>query len=31
LINNLGFKNHAQARREFDASPDKALALICGL
>lgn len=31
LINNQGYKNHAQARREFNASPDKALALICGL
>lgn len=31
LINNQGFKNHAQARREFSASPDKALAIICGL
>lgn len=31
LLNNQGFKNHAQARREFNASPDKALALICGL
>lgn len=31
LINNQGFKNHAQARREFNASPAKALALVCGL
>jgi predicted transposase YbfD/YdcC len=31
LLNNLGFSNHAQARREFNASPAKALALICGL
>jgi predicted transposase YbfD/YdcC len=31
LLNNQGFSNHAQARREFNASPDKALALICGL
>lgn len=31
LLNNLGFSNHARARREFNASPDKALALICGL
>ena len=31
LINYQGFKNHAQARREFNASPAKALALICGL
>jgi predicted transposase YbfD/YdcC len=31
LINSQGFTNHAQARREFNASPDKALALICGL
>lgn len=31
LINNHGFKNHAQARREFNASPAKALALVCGL
>lgn len=31
LINSQGFTNHAQARREFNASPHKALALICGL
>ena len=31
LLNNQGFTNHAQARREFAASPAKALALICGL
>ncbi len=31
LLNHQGFKNHAQARREFDADPAKALALICGL
>lgn len=31
LINSQGYKNHAQARREFNASPSKALALICGL
>jgi predicted transposase YbfD/YdcC len=31
LLNNQGFSNHAQARRQFNASPDKALALICGL
>jgi predicted transposase YbfD/YdcC len=31
LINNQGPKNHAQARREFNAFPVKALALICGL
>jgi hypothetical protein len=31
LINSQGYSNHAQARREFDASPDKALALISGL
>lgn len=31
LINFQGFTNHAQARREFNAAPDKALALICGL
>jgi predicted transposase YbfD/YdcC len=31
LLNNQGFSNHAQARREFNASPAKALALICGL
>jgi predicted transposase YbfD/YdcC len=31
LLNNQGFSNHAQARREFNASPHKALALICGL
>lgn len=31
LINNQGRTNHAQARREFSAAPDKALALIRGL
>lgn len=31
LLNNQGFTNHAQARRELNASPSKALALICGL
>jgi hypothetical protein len=31
LLNYQGFSNHAQARRVFNASPDKALALICGL
>jgi predicted transposase YbfD/YdcC len=31
LINSQGFSNHAQARREFNADPAKALALICGL
>lgn len=31
LLNNQGFSNHAQARRQFNAFPDKALALICGL
>lgn len=31
LLNNQGFSNHAQARRELNASPAKALALICGL
>jgi predicted transposase YbfD/YdcC len=31
LLNNQGFSNHAQARRVFNASPAKALALICGL
>ncbi len=31
LLNNQGFSNHAQARREYNASPAKALALICGL
>jgi len=31
LINSQGFSNHAQARREFNAAPEKALALICGL
>lgn len=31
LINTQGFDNHAHARRVFNASPDKALALICGL
>lgn len=31
LLNSLSFTNHAQARREFNAAPAKALALICGL
>jgi predicted transposase YbfD/YdcC len=31
LLNHQGFSNHAQARRKFNASPAKALALICGL
>jgi hypothetical protein len=31
LLNSQGFSNHAQARRVFNTSPDKALALICGL
>jgi predicted transposase YbfD/YdcC len=31
LLNSQGFDNHAHARRVFDACPDKALALICGL
>jgi hypothetical protein len=31
LINSQGFTNHAQAHREFNASPAKALALIWGL
>lgn len=31
LLNNQGYSNHAQARREFNAFPAKALALICGL
>lgn len=31
LLNNQGYTNHAHARRVFDASPDKALALIFGL
>ena len=31
LINCQGFDNHAHARRVFNASPAKALALICGL
>ncbi len=31
IINSQGFDNHAQARREFNAYPAKALALICGL
>jgi predicted transposase YbfD/YdcC len=31
LLNNQGFDNHAQARRMFDAHPQKALSLICGL
>jgi predicted transposase YbfD/YdcC len=29
LLNSQGFENHAHARRVFDASPGKALALIC--
>jgi predicted transposase YbfD/YdcC len=29
LLNSQGYENHAHARRVFDASPDKALALIC--
>jgi len=31
LIHSQGFDNHAHARRVFNASPDKALALLCGL
>ena len=31
LLNRQGFGNHAHARRIFDACPDQALALICGL
>jgi predicted transposase YbfD/YdcC len=31
LVNIQGFANHAHARRVFNASPAKALALICGL
>lgn len=31
LLNSQGFDNHAHARRVFDACPQKALALICGL
>jgi predicted transposase YbfD/YdcC len=31
LFNRQGFVNHAQARRQFDAAPAKALALILGL
>jgi len=31
LLNSQGFANHAHARRVFDASPAKALAIICGL
>lgn len=31
LLNSQGFGNHAHARRVFDACPDKALSLICGL
>jgi predicted transposase YbfD/YdcC len=31
LLNNQGFDNHAHARRVFEASTGKALALICGL
>jgi predicted transposase YbfD/YdcC len=29
LLNRQGFSNHAQARRFFDAQPDKTLALLC--
>jgi len=31
LLNNQGFENHAQSRRVFDASPEKALPLFFGL
>jgi hypothetical protein len=31
LLDNQGYMNHAQACREFDASPAKSLTLICGL
>jgi predicted transposase YbfD/YdcC len=31
LLNHQGFRNHAHARRVFDAAPDKAWALISGL
>jgi predicted transposase YbfD/YdcC len=31
LFNRLGFRNHAQARRQLDADPMRALALILGL
>lgn len=31
LLNHLGFTNHAHARRQFDADPAQALALILGL
>jgi len=31
LINHQGYKNHAHARRVFNAHPTKALSLICGL
>ena len=31
LFNHLGYDNHAQARRVFDAHPQQALALLCGL
>lgn len=31
LLNSQGFTNHAHARRVFNASPAKALSLICGL
>jgi predicted transposase YbfD/YdcC len=31
LLKLQGFNNHASARRAFDANPDKALQLICGL
>lgn len=31
MLNSQGFNNHAQARRVLNASPSKALALICGL
>jgi hypothetical protein len=30
-MGHIGFKNHAKAHREFDASPARALTLICGL
>lgn len=31
LLNRQGFGNHAQARRQLDADPAKALAIILGL
>ena len=31
LLNQLGFTNHAHARRHLDADPAKALAIILGL